>query len=189
MFAIGMWKERKKQKRLGLHRSLMVATQLAGRSPPIPEVRRSYPIIDNFSWNIYLLSTRRKENKIWPGIVHFWTGWLANIFAQQNIVCLIESLPMYDTINVKPSCMLICMEVIIARLDHNGEHRWSNWPRYVGIWLLLHPPRLLRQGRFKPCLRPGYFLLRLIRLHNGDLNAVGCGEGPWVLVTPVPKRH
>ena len=26
------------------------------------------------------------------------------------------------------------LEVIIARLDHHGEYRWSNWPRYVGTW-------------------------------------------------------
>ena len=27
-------------------------------------------------------------------------------------------------------------------------------------WHLICPPRLLGQSRFKPCLRPGYFLLR-----------------------------
>ena len=26
------------------------------------------------------------------------------------------------------------LEVIIARLDHHGEYRWSNWPRYLSTW-------------------------------------------------------
>ena len=26
--------------------------------------------------------------------------------------------------------------VIVARLDHHGEYRWTNWPRYVGPCLL-----------------------------------------------------
>ena len=45
-------------------------------------------------------------------------------------------------------------------------------------------PRLLRQSRFKPFLRLGYFLLRsVVRLHIGDLHALGWCKGPWALVT------
>ena len=39
--------------------------------------------------------------------------------------------------------------------------------------------RLLGRGRFKPCRGP------VVRLHDGDLHAVGWGEGPGALVTPV----
>ena len=32
------------------------------------------------------------------------------------------------------------LEVIIARLDHHGEYRWINLPRYVGTWFA--PPSI-----------------------------------------------
>ena len=75
----------------------------------------------------------------------------------------------------------------IAKLDHHWEYRCSDWPRYVGTWFV-HPPihpRLLRWGRFKHCLRPGLLHVPVARLHDGDLHAVGWGEGPRALVTPV----
>ena len=46
-------------------------------------------------------------------------------------------------------------------------------------------PILLWRGRFKPCLRPGYFLLRSSDCTMSDLHAVGWGQGPWALETPV----
>ena len=48
------------------------------------------------------------------------------------------------------------LEAIIARLDHNGECRWSDMLalEYSPIHL-----RLFGQWRFQPSLGPGYFLL------------------------------
>lgn len=41
------------------------------------------------------------------------------------------------------------------------------------------------QGKFKPCFLPGYFPVAVRRLHFGDHRAVGLGEGPEALVTPL----
>ena len=58
----------------------------------------------------------------------------------------------------------------------NREYRLNAWPRYVGTWLLPHPP-----SRLKPCLglveskpvkqenrRPGNFSLRSDRAYSGS---------------------
>ena len=53
---------------------------------------------------------------------------------------------------------LLLLKFSMARLDHNGEHRWTNSPRYVSTWLFPIHFRLLWRSRFKPCLQNGYFL-------------------------------
>ena len=69
--------------------------------------------------------------------------------------------------------------MIKARLAHHVQCRWSKWPRYLCTWLPPIHPRLSRQSRFKPCLRPGYFLLLETRM------LLTWVKGPWALVTPI----
>ena len=62
--------------------------------------------------------------------------------------------------NQKRSKINQWLEVITARIDHHGEYRWSNWPRYFGIWLIPYLPQSSRQSKFKLCLRPGFILVQ-----------------------------
>ena len=56
----------------------------------------------------------------------------------------------------------------------------------VGTWFLTPIHFILNmQGKFKPCFLPGYFPVAVRRLHFGDHRAVGLGEGPEALVTPL----
>ena len=56
--------------------------------------------------------------------------------------------------------------------------------RYITVGLYKDTAQLFNSST-QLCLGPGYILLQSERLHDGDLHAVGCGEGPVALVNPV----
>ena len=63
---------------------------------------------------------------------------------------------------------------------------WRELPRYAGTWCSHNHLECLGLDRFKPCLPKAWlFYVADIKLHVGDLHAVGWGEGLWELMTPV----
>ena len=81
-----------------------------------------------------------------------------NVFSTYKLYSLLESKPFY-------------------------EYRWSNCPRYVGIWFA---PQSTPDFLGKVCVNLAWLLpVAVVKLHNGGLHAVGWGEGPRVLVAPV----
>ena len=65
------------------------------------------------------------------------------------------------------------------------EYRRSYWLIYVGSWFA--PPSTPDfSGKLGLNLALAWLLpVAVVKLHDGNLHAVGWGEGPWALVTPV----
>ena len=78
--------------------------------------------------DIVFLKNHYHTNGFYWGNQRSWTLILANriqVSSMQSYTC-------YRKARFKPTMQWLA--VIIVRLDHHGEYRWSNWPRYVGTW-------------------------------------------------------
>ena len=66
-----------------------------------------------------------------------------------------------------------------------GSTGEGNWPRFVGNWFA--PPSTQDfLGKVGLNIALAWLLpVAVVKQHDGDLHAVGWGEGPWALVTPV----
>ena len=79
--------------------------------------------------------------KIWPiPKLIVWIFGHFNTVLIQIIGCSIPN----GCFIIAQTPLMQWLEVIIARLHYHGEYRWSDWPRYVGNWLLPHPTQTSR---------------------------------------------